>query len=118
MTDTEATSTEPDTTEAAAKVRIPNVRPGAVSGLDHQLLDPAAAADAEAQAEADTEPEPDEPAAADTGATGPLDSEGLVTNSTQSDAADGGAPGAGNSTDATGGEGQDQDQGNPDSGPA
>lgn len=39
-----------DTTEAPAApsgVRVPNVRPGAVSGLDHQLLDPTAAAAAE-----------------------------------------------------------------------
>lgn len=38
-----------DTPEAKPSVRVPNVRPGAVSGLDNVLLNPDAAAEAEAE---------------------------------------------------------------------
>lgn len=58
MTDaTDDTATDHDATEAAPaapSVRIPNVRPGAVSGLDHTLLSPDAAAAAAEDPQDDT----------------------------------------------------------------
>lgn len=55
---TAETSDHDEVTEAPARPRVPNVRPGAVSGLDNVLLNP----DEDAAAEqADSEPVPDEP---------------------------------------------------------
>lgn len=50
-----------DTPEAKPSVRVPNVRPGAVSGLDNVLLNPDAAAEAEAAQSDDTDDEPETP---------------------------------------------------------
>lgn len=59
MTDDNDTVT-PDHDEDAptAPTSVPNVRPGAVSGLDHELLNPDAAADAEDEPDAEDDTEP------------------------------------------------------------
>lgn len=55
---TAETSDHDEATEAPARPRVPNVRPGAVSGLDNVLLNPDEDAAAE-QADSDPAPEPD-----------------------------------------------------------
>lgn len=57
MTDTDETAPAPDHDEATARPTVPNVRPHAVSGLGHELLNPDAAAATEAPTpESDPDP--------------------------------------------------------------